>query len=338
MNGAASVFDLLASRIALRSAELGSLVDIQTMQVIDRHGQIALAPPSDRSPNGACCFVRAKDDWLAVSLARDSDFDLVPAWLCCEPSGDPWKTIGEQAVLHDCANLVERAILLGLPVARVAETVWTSFEMPRLALGQACKPVTQLTVVDLSSLWAGPLCGAVLAALGASVIKIESVSRPDPTHRTIPEFDLRLNGKKRLLSLDFADADDLAQLFELIAASNVVISSARPRAFENLGLSPGAVFARNPGLIWVAITGYGWGEPGRVAFGDDAAAAGGLVRWTRVGAPHFLGDALSDPLSGLVASAETLRSLATGGGELIDVAMARCSAATALHCGIARAA
>ena len=104
----------------------------------------------------------------------------------------------------------------------------------------------------------------------------------------------------------------------------------RPRAFAGLGLSPDEVFKTNPALTWLAITGYGWsGEAAaRVAFGDDAAAAGGLVRWTRNGAPGFLGDALADPVTGLAAAIGALSGLASGGGVLVDVSLA-CSAAIA---------
>ena len=99
----------------------------------------------------------------------------------------------------------------------------------------------------------------------------------------------------------------------------MVITSARPRAFEQLGLTPEALFARNPRLTWVAITGYGWWGDGadRVAFGDDAAAAGGLVRRTARGEPRFLGDALADPLTGLAAAAGALGTVGRGGGFLV---------------------
>ena len=90
----------------------------------------------------------------------------------------------------------------------------------------------------------------------------------------------------------------------MVQAADVLITSARPRAFAGLGLDPRAVSRPIPGLTWVAITGYGWtGEAAaRVSFGDDAAAAGGLVRWTAGGQPRFMGDALADPVTGLAAA------------------------------------
>src|SRR6185437_6907129 len=161
-----------------------------------------------------------------------------------------------------------------------------------------------------------------------------------PTRDSMPEFFRRLNGQKGELQLDFGAAADRARLRDAFAAANVVITSARPRAFAGLGLEPAAVFAANPSLVWVAITGYGWtGEAGqRVGFGDDTAAAGGLVRWTAKDEPRFAGDALSDPVTGLAAALGALQGLAAGGGVLVDAAMARAAAATAALAGMRAAA
>jgi hypothetical protein len=76
----------------------------------------------------------------------------------------------------------------------------------------------------------------------------------------------------------------------------------------------------------------------RVAFGDDAAAAGGLVRWTSRGAPRFLGDALADPVTGLMAARGALEGLIAGGGVLVDVALARCASGAAEACALKAAA
>jgi crotonobetainyl-CoA:carnitine CoA-transferase CaiB-like acyl-CoA transferase len=180
------------------------------------------------------------------------------------------------------------------------------------------------------------MCGAILAAAGAAVTKVESLRRPDPTRTTTPEFFRLLNAAKTPLQLDFAAADARAELFEAIAAADVVVTGARPRALTSLGLDPVRVFAANPGLVWVAVTGYGWtGEAAeRVAFGDDAAAAGGLVRWAHNGAPSFLGDALADPITGLAAALGALKGLQEGGGVLVDVSLAGSAAGAAHVCGL----
>jgi crotonobetainyl-CoA:carnitine CoA-transferase CaiB-like acyl-CoA transferase len=75
-----------------------------------------------------------------------------------------------------------------------------------------------------------------------------------------------------------------------------------------------------------------------VAFGDAAAAAGGLVRWTAGGEPHFLGDALSDPVTGLAAAAGAFKAVLAGGGQLVDAALAGCAAGAAAVCRLRTAA
>jgi hypothetical protein len=283
---------------------------------------------------------RAADGWMVANLARKEDWDLIPAWLGCDAQQEPWAAIAAYAHHKTRANLVSGADLLGLPAGAVGEVVSDSLEPPQLRLGQRNDRRGSVNVVDLSALWAGPMCGAILAAMGADVVKVESVRRPDPTGASTPEFFRRLNGAKRPLSLDLAVPEGQAQLREMILAADVLITSARPRAFPGLGLNPGEVFATNPGLVWVAVTGYGWtgAASSRVAFGDDAAAAGGLVRWTPGGAPRFLGDALADPVTGLAAAIGALRGLGQGGGVLVDVALARAAAGAAAICQLGRAA
>jgi hypothetical protein len=326
----APALNALSARIAALSAELGRRVDVGALGVTDRRGHLALRPPGLRSPNGACRLIRAADGWIAVNLAREEDQDLVPAWLRCDYGVEPWPAIAALARTRGWRELVSDAALLGLPVAGVGEVTCETLEPPLLSLGVGASAPRRwpLKVVDLSALWAGPLCGAVLAAMGASVAKVESVRRPDPTRATTPDFFRRLNGAKSDLILDMTQADGLARLRGEVLTADVLITSARPRAFAPLGLAPEEVFAGNPDLVWVAITGYGWtGEAAsRVAFGDDAAAAGGLVRWTNTGAPRFLGDALADPVTGLAAVAGALRGLMSGGGVLVDAALARCAA------------
>ena len=92
---------------------------------------------------------------------------------------------------------------------------------------------------------------------------------------------------------------------------------------------------------YVRMPDYRWGiflnerDPNRrVGFGDDTAAAGGLVRWTARGQPRFAGDALSDPVTGLAAALGALQGLAAGGGVLVDAAMAKAAAAAAALAGL----
>jgi hypothetical protein len=332
MSPVAGPLKVLADDIARLSAALGRSVRLDIAAVCERTGQLPLGEPGLASPNGACRLIPAADGWIAVNLARDADLDLLPAWLDAELSDDPWTLVAEAAGVRPVAALIEGARLLGLPVSAVGEARPGSLEAARIPFGQPGERRRRpRRVVDLSSLWAGPLCGLALAELGAEVVKVESLARPDPSRTSTPEFYARLNGGKGKLALDFASAADRTRLREMILAADVVITSARPRAFEQLGLPPAEIFTARPELVWTAISGHGWTGPqsDRVAFGDDAAAAGGLVRWTPDGQPRFLGDALGDPLTGLSAAVATLEALGAGGGVVVDAGMARTAAGAA---------
>ncbi len=333
MSAIASALNRLAAELETLTARLGRRVDVAELGVTDRAGQLQLGPPGRISCNRACRLVRAADGWIAANLAREEDRELIPAWL--HGGGDDWDAIERCAANRPSADLLADAILLGLPVGRVGEATSNGFAPPAIRLAPPAAPRSgALRVVDLSALWAGPMCGEILAAMGAEVVKLESGSRPDPTRSTMPDFFRRLNGRKQRLTLDFAQDSDRAKLVRAFSEADIVVTSARPRAFPGLGLDPAAVFAANPALVWIAITGHGWtGEAAqRVGFGDDTAAAGGLVRWTADGKPRFLGDALADPVTGLTAAVAALRALEAGGGVLVDVAMASSAAAAGELC------
>jgi crotonobetainyl-CoA:carnitine CoA-transferase CaiB-like acyl-CoA transferase len=332
MSPIAATLAAQGEKIVALTRELGHPVDVSGLGVLDRRGQLTLDPPGRASPNRACRLFRCADDWMVLNLARDDDRDLIAAWLQCEVGDDPWAAISRVAKSCPAAELLADAVLLGLPAGRVGEVTAPSPQAP-IAMGLPARSPRRGAprIVDMSALWAGPMCGAILAEAGASVTKIESTRRPDPTRATMPAFFQRLNGRKRDLPLDLGASDGQAWLRDEILAAEVLITSARPRAFASLGLSPEEIFKANPSLTWVAITGYGWtGDAAvRVAFGDDAAAAGGLVRWTAAGAPRFLGDALADPVTGLAAAIGALRGWRSGGGVLVDVSLARSAAGAA---------
>lgn len=323
----------LSAQIARASAAFGRRVDVAAMGVTDRTGLLPLDPPGRVSCNRACRMIRAADGWIAVNLARPEDRDLVPAWLHADFGEDAWDQIERLAPCRAVADLLADAAMLGLPAAAVGEA--RAGPPPRLQ-HRARRRNGGPCVIDLSALWAGPMCGAILAAAGCEVTKVESSRRPDPTRDQTPEFHRRLNGAKRELVLDFTDPGDRTRLREIVLDADVVITGARPRAFATLGFDPQQVVAG--GAVWVAISGYGWDQGHRVAFGDDAAAAGGLVRWTPAGEPHFLGDALADPVTGLTAALGALESLAGNAAAFVDAGLARCAAMAATRMGLTGAA
>ncbi len=250
-----------------------------------------------------------------MSLPRAEDLESVPAWLELDepPPTTPatWSAVSAAVATRDPAELVERAVMLGLPVSRVAEAAGPA--VVDVALGEAAPGDARgLLVVDLSALWAGPLCGDLLAGAGATVVKVESTTRPDGARRGPEAFFDLLNARKRSVALDFASPAGVRMLGELVRRADVVIEASRPRALEQLGIQAAAVVAGGGPRVWVSITAYGRAEGLRVGFGDDAACAGGLVVW-HGGVPMFCADAVADPISGLTAAAACLDALRARG-------------------------
>jgi crotonobetainyl-CoA:carnitine CoA-transferase CaiB-like acyl-CoA transferase len=342
----AALIDLVHSAAAIlrrhsRTVEIDGLAllgERAALSGLQRRGQI--------SCGGGCRLVRAADGWVAVALPRPEDVAALPAWLERPVSGDdPWPVVCDAARSAAVADLDQRAALLGLPVAGlglVGPPADQAFGLPvtahRVGTVGTAHPLAGARVVDLSSLWAGPLCGQLLSAAGASVLKVESTLRPDGARRgPVVFFDL-LNGTKRSVALDLSQSAGQAALARLIAMADVVVESARPRALEQMGIEAATVLGAASGpRVWVSITSHGRGAGARerVAFGDAAAVAGGLVaRDASVSGsgdsePLFLADAVTDPLTGLVAAAAAAEALAAGGRWLLDVAMAPVAAAVA---------
>lgn len=186
-------------------------------------------------------------------------------------------------------------------------------------------------VVDLSSLWAGPLCSHLLALGGARVVKVESTRRPDGGRQDETGFFDLLNHGKASVALDLPSTYGLARLRTLLQAADVVIEGSRPRALRGWGIDAEAFLTADDGpRVWVSITGHGRHGPAadRVGFGDDAAAAGGLLVWDDDG-PCFVADAVADPLTGIAAAQAVQEALAEGGTWLLDAALARVAASVA---------
>jgi hypothetical protein len=280
------------------------------------------------SPGGACRMLRAADGWIALNLARSEDVGLLPAWLGGDAVGEPWDFAAAGALQRPASELIFRARLLGLPAAAVAPP--PSSAPPWLRVAARGEQRTRdgdarPRVVDLSSLWAGPLCTQLLARAGARVVKVESTGRPDGARFGPSAFFDVLNAGKASVGIDFSSEAGREQLRRLILSADIVVESARPRALTQLGIDAAELVAKRAGLTWVSITGYGRREPyaGWVAFGDDAGVAAGLALASGRpgGAPEFCGDAIADPLTGLHAAAAALASWGAGGGHLLDLAL-----------------
>jgi hypothetical protein len=180
-------------------------------------------------------------------------------------------------------------------------------------------------VLDLSALWAGPLAAHLLWLAGAEVVKVESRTRPDAMRAGDNPFYSLLNQGKASVALDFRETIDRQALLSLIASSDIVIEAARPRALLQLGIDAAELVRTTPGLVWMTLTGHGaTGEAANwVGFGDDCAVAGGLsaALHAATGTSGFVGDAIADPLTGMLGTLTAWQAWLSGRGGRFALAM-----------------
>lgn len=293
-----------------------------------------------RSVGGAFRILSCADGPIGVSLARPTDLELVPALIEDGDGGNPWAAVAGWAAGRLSADAVGRAQLLGIPACSIpatpggADDEQAVHRARRVTVtgGPRRDTARPPLVVDLSALWAGPLCAHLLGLTGAHVVKVESPDRPDGARSGPRAFYDLLHAGHTSVCLDLTSPRGRDALRHLVERADVVVESSRPRALRRMGVL--AEEAVDRGTVWTSITAYGrtgpWSE--RVGFGDDVAAAAGLVvRDPVTGEPLPCGDALADPLTGVAAAAATAAALREGHGRLIDLAMrdVAVSAATA---------
>ena len=306
---------------ALRAIDGGALLgERAALGQLERAGAIAAG--------GACRLLYVVDGVLAVNLARQEDWALLPAWL---EAGElhSWEALAGVLCRRPLDECVQRARLLGLAVApfaaprRQSRPWWREFHR---GTAHAPRRAGAPRVIDLSALWAGPLAAQLLQLMGAEVIKVESLSRPDGLRADGSGFFALLNAAKQSLALDFGTRAGREALRELLMRADIIIEAARPRALRQLGIDATQILERNPSATWIAISGYGREEPqGQwTAYGDDAGVAAGLSHILREcsGRLVFCADAVADPLTGLHAALAAWSSYAQGGGRGLSIALA----------------
>ena len=297
-------------------------VDLDAGAVLTgRAAMLGLSRGGDVSAGGATRLLRTRDGHCAVTLSRSDDVAALPALLeVADQPLDPWKSLSYWAYRHPSDEIAIRATLLGIPAGALGEVRAADPVVRRIGSVAPPRPLAGLLVADLSSMWAGPLACRILARAGATVVKVETASRPDGTRSGSEAFFNWMNGGKLSCA-----ADDIGGISPLLAVADVVVTSSRPAALAHRGIEP--IPDARRGQVWLQITGHGGtgDEANRVAFGDDAAVAGGLVG-SSCDAPVFCGDAIADPLTGLAAALAVVESVDRGGGELIDVSMAAVAA------------
>ena len=202
-------------------------------------------------------------------------------------------------------------------------------------------PLSDITIVDLSRVLAGPYATMVLSDLGARVIKVERPGRGDdargfgPFHGDRSVYFESLNRGKSSLALDLGDPVDREDFEGLLEEADVLVENFRPGTLERIGYGWEVLHARWPRLVYAAVSGFGHTGPysDRPAYDMVVQAMGGLMSLTGHpgGPPTRVGTSVGDIVAGLFAAIGILSALhdreRTGLGQMVDIAMLDCQVA-----------
>ena len=196
------------------------------------------------------------------------------------------------------------------------------------------KPLEGIRVLDLTRVLAGPYCTAMMADLGADVIKVETAQGDD--YRHIGPFEQgesllfqALNRGKRSIVIDLKSPGGVATVKALLQETDVLVENFRPGVMEKLGLGADAVRAEFPALVYVSVSGFGQtgSNATKPAYDIIIQAMSGLMDVTGEpdGAPTMVGEAFADVAGGIFAAWGTMVALfdrsRTGVGRHVDVAL-----------------
>ena len=196
-------------------------------------------------------------------------------------------------------------------------------------------PLSGLRVLDLATLFAGPLAATMLGDFGAEVIKVEHPTKPDPSRGHGPSKDgiglwWKLLGRnKRAITLDLSKPGGRDTLLRLAATADVIIENFRPGTLEKWDLGWAELSAANPKLVLARVTAFGQFGPyaHRPGFGTLAEAMSGFAAITgEPDAPPTLPPfGLADSIAGLATAYAVMTALAargrTGEGQVVDMAI-----------------
>ena len=201
----------------------------------------------------------------------------------------------------------------------------------------ATGPLAGLKVIELAHIMAGPVCGRMLADMGADVIKVERVPHGDATRGFVPpEIDgespafMMLNRNKRGIAVDLKQDSGKQIVRRLLADADIVIENYRKGTMERLGLDYASLSADNPGLIYCEISGFGRTGPFADVGGFDLVAQGysGLMSITGEGPgrpPVKCGAPITDISAGLLGAIGVLAAVierrTSGKGQRVDTSL-----------------
>ncbi|MFE7124698.1 CaiB/BaiF CoA transferase family protein [Streptomyces sp. NPDC057617] len=199
----------------------------------------------------------------------------------------------------------------------------------------ATPPLAGLRVLDLATLFAGPLAATLLGDFGADVIKVEHPSRPDPSRGHGPAKDgvglwWKLLGRnKRAVTLDLSTPGGRDLLLRLAGRADVIIENFRPGTLEKWGLGWPELSLANPRLVLARVTGFGQFGPysHRPGFGTLAEAMSGFAAMTGEpdGPPTLPPFGLADSIAAVATAYAVMTALSgrtlTGRGQVVDLAI-----------------
>lgn len=201
--------------------------------------------------------------------------------------------------------------------------------------------LSDIKVLDLTRVLAGPYATMVLADLGAEIIKIEQPGKGDDSRAYGPykngesAYFMSLNRNKESITLNLKTPDGKEILKELVKHVDVLVENFRPGTMEKLGLGYDVLKEINPRLIYASSTGYGQTGPysQRPAYDAVVQAMGGIMSITGQadGKPTRVGSSVGDIFAGLFCAIGILAALhereSSGLGQMVDVAMLDCQVA-----------
>lgn len=202
-------------------------------------------------------------------------------------------------------------------------------------------PLAGLKVIELAHIMAGPVCGLMLADLGADVIKVEKYPDGDDSRRMVPPTVkgesaafMILNRNKRGAVINLKSETGKTVLRQMLRTADVVIENFRPGTMERLGLGYEELRQLNPGLIYCEITGFGSTGPYAERAGFDLIAQGmsGVMGLTGEGPgrpPVKAGVPVGDMTAGILAAMGILAAythrLKTGRGQRVETSLLEAS-------------
>jgi len=224
------------------------------------------------------------------------------------------------------------------PSTGVREPARAQVPQPRTATpghGEDGGPLTGLRVLDLATLFAGPLAATLLGDFGADVVKVEHPRKPDPSRGHGPSKDgvglwwKHLGRNKRAITADLSTPGGREVLLELTRSADVVIENFRPGTLERWGLGWEELSAANPRLVLARVTAFGQFGPyaSRPGFGTLAEAMSGFASATGEpgGPPTLPPFGLADSVAALATAYAVMAALAgrdrTGAGQVVDMAI-----------------